>query len=80
MVLLVIDIVNDLFRQVPLEVQLDQLTKSTNHPGAGERKSNVPISWIPQEFLPDLSGAFSVMRKKGTAIAIRGTEGYRILD
>src|SRR5690606_591882 len=38
-----------------------------------------PVIWVRQEFAPDLSDAFLLMRKTGTKVTIAGTEGCELL-
>src|SRR5262249_56702917 len=69
-VLLVIDLLNDYFRQDnPLAAQRGQLVASVNRLAAAFRQAQQPVLWVRQEFAPDLSDAFLRMRRA----ALRGT-------
>ena len=78
-VLLVIDMLNDFFREGLLAERRDELVRSINELVALFRSHNLPVIWIRQEFAPDLSDAFLVMRERGLAITIAGTDGCKIL-
>ena len=78
-VLLVIDMLNDFFIEGLLAKRRDELVRSINELVALFRSHNLPIIWIRQEFAPDLSDAFLVMRERGLAVTIAGTDGCEIL-
>ena len=78
-VLLIIDMLNDFFKEGPLAERRTDLVCSVNELIALFRSSDLPIIWVRQEFAPDLSDAFLEMRKRGTAITIAGTDGCQIL-
>lgn len=78
-VLLVIDLVNDYFRDGPLLSQRAALVNSVNGLTALFRGLALPVIWIRQEFSADLSDAFVQMRRKGLRVTIAGTEGARLL-
>lgn len=69
----------DYFAGSPLKDKRAQLVTSINKLIRRARSQGVPIIWIRQEFSPDLSDAFPVMRKKNIRITIAGTEGCKIL-
>jgi maleamate amidohydrolase len=78
--LLVIDMLNDFFRQRPeLAAQRQQLVASTNALIGGLRQYVHPVMWIRQEFRADLSDSFLDMRKHGIRVTIAGTDGCEIL-
>ena len=63
--LLVIDLLNDFFRQhARLAAQRSQLAASVNRLAAAFRQSQQPVLWVRQEFAPDLSDAFLRMRRE----------------
>jgi nicotinamidase-related amidase len=78
--LLVIDMLNDFFRQhSSLAARRDELVGSINQLTAEFRAHEQPVYWVRQEFAPDLSDAFTVMRKRGIRITIAGTDGCELL-
>lgn len=78
--LILIDMLNDYFRNGPLAEQRSQLTENINHLIAYARVNNFPVIWVRQEFRPDLSDAFADMRKRNVRVTIAGTDGCRILS
>jgi nicotinamidase-related amidase len=77
---LVIDMLNDFFRQhAALAACRNELVKSTNQLISAFRAYAQPVYWVRQEFAPDLSDAFVVMRKRGIRNTISGTDGCEIL-
>jgi nicotinamidase-related amidase len=77
--LLVIDMLNDYFKGGPLKALRAELTRQINGLIGRARKQGIPVIWVRQEFAPDLSDAFLVMRRKKIKVTIKGTEGCRIL-
>lgn len=78
--LLVIDMLNDFFRQhAALAACRNELVQSINQLIFAFRANAQPVYWVRQEFAPDLSDAFIVMRKRGIRITIAGTAGCEIL-
>ena len=78
--LLVIDLLNDYFRQqAPLAAQRDQLVASVNRLAAAFRLARQPIVWVRQEFAPDLSDAFLRARRENCRVTIAGTDGCELL-
>jgi nicotinamidase-related amidase len=78
--LLVIDMLNDFFRQHNhLAAQRNQLVVSINELTQAFRRHGEPVIWVRQEFAPDLSDAFLEMRKQGIRVTIAGTNGCEIL-
>jgi nicotinamidase-related amidase len=78
--LLVIDLLNDYFRQqAPLAAQRDQLAAAVNRLAAAFRQARQPIVWVRQEFAPDLSDAFLRARRENHRVTIAGTDGCELL-
>ncbi len=79
--MIIIDMLNDFFDRNPRLNKLKKiLCKNTNDLIRHARKKKIPVIWIRQEFKPDLSDAFLVMRKKKKSITIKGTNGCKILE
>src|SRR5262245_10972349 len=79
-VLLVIDLLNDYFRQhAPLAAQRGQLVAAVNRLAEAFRRARQPILWVRQEFAPDLSDAFLRMRRENLRVTIAGTDGCELL-
>ncbi len=84
-VLLVIDLIEDYFDQeIWPESEIPgkrlRLVSATNSLVATCRASKVPVIWVRQEFLEDMSDAFPHARRSGMRYAIRGTVGSRLLS
>ena len=80
MTLLIIDMLNDFFRQhARLAEQRARLVASINALVEAFRHHGQPILWVRQEFAPDLHDAFLEMRKHNLRVTIAGTEGCEIL-
>ena len=77
--LLIVDMLNDFFREGFLAARRSALTASINALVANFRNSSRPIIWVRQEFEPSLSDAFLSMKKSGRRITIAGTDGCLIL-
>src|SRR5262249_20785995 len=78
--LLVIDLLNDYFRQqAPLAAQRDQLVASVNRLAAAFREARQPVLWVRQEFAPDLSDAFVRARRENHRVTIARTGGCGLL-
>jgi hypothetical protein len=78
--LLVIDLLNDYFRQQPrLAAQRGPLVAAVNRLAAAFRRAGQSVVWIRQEFAPDLSDAFLLMRREGLRITVAGTDGCELL-
>jgi nicotinamidase-related amidase len=78
--LLVIDLLNDYFRQqATLAAQRGQLVAGVNRLAAAFRRAEQPVVWVRQEFAPDLSDAFLRMRKENLRVTIAGTDGCELL-
>ena len=74
--LIVIDMLNDFFdKNASLSRQRKKLCANINDLARFARKNGLPIIWVKQEFKPDLSDAFLIMRKKNISITIKGTPG-----
>lgn len=78
-VLLVVDMLNDFFRQGLLAERRRALVDSINELVAFFRGRRWPVIWVRQEFAPDLSDAFLDMRDEGIFITIAGTAGCQLL-
>jgi nicotinamidase-related amidase len=79
-VLLVIDLLNDYFRQHSrLAAQRGQLVTTANRLAAAFRRTRQPVLWVRQEFVPDLSDAFLRMRRENLHVTIAGTDGCELL-
>jgi len=78
--LLVIDLLNDFFRQQAfLATRRSQLVASVNRLAAAFRQVRQPVIWVRQEFAPDLSDAFLRARRENHRVAIAGTDGCEFL-
>jgi nicotinamidase-related amidase len=75
----VIDLVNDYFHDGPLRDQRAAIVDSVNQLTGYFRGMGFPVIWIRQEFSPDLSDAFLVMRREGLRVTRAGTEGAMLL-
>src|SRR5262249_26279950 len=53
--------------------------EAINRTARGFRAHRQPVIWVRQEFAPDLSDGFLVMRKRNLRVTIAGTEGCQIL-
>src|SRR5262245_4068403 len=78
--LLVIDLLNDYFRQHDrLAAQRGQLVAAVNWLAAAFRQARQPVLWVRQEFAPDLRDAYLRMRKENLRVTIAGTDGCELL-
>lgn len=77
--LLVIDMLNDFFRSGHLMERREGLVNSINELLGAFRECGEPVTWVRQEFEPDLSDAFLEMRRQAIAMTIAGTQGAEIL-
>lgn len=78
--LIVIDLLNDYFRQPGLLAdQRGELVASVNRLAAAFRHARQPVIWVRQEFAPDLSDAFLRMRREQVRVTIAGTDGCELL-
>ena len=79
-ILLVIDMLNDYFRQHDsLAAQRGPLTTSVNRLAVAFRQARQPVLWVRQEFAADLSDAFLRMRSENLRVTIAGTDGCELL-
>jgi nicotinamidase-related amidase len=76
---LVIDMLEDFFREGPLAAIRKELTERINTLTSRARSAGVPVIWVRQEFREDLADAFLAMRKKNIKVTIAGTRGCEIL-
>jgi nicotinamidase-related amidase len=79
-VLVIIDMLNDYFREGRLAEARTALTTAINQLVAFARQKDFPVIWVRQEFKPDLSDAFMAIRNSRQPITIQGTDGCQILD
>jgi nicotinamidase-related amidase len=80
MALLIIDMLNDFFRQhAHLAEQRPRLVAAINTLVEAFRQHGQPVLWIRQEFAPDLHDAFLEMRKHNLHVTIAGTDGCELL-
>ena len=77
--LLIIDMLEDFFREGPLKAIRKELTGRINTLTLRARNMGIPVIWVRQEFREDLEDAFLIMRKKNIRINIIGTNGCEIL-
>jgi len=78
-VLIVIDMLQD-FLETWEPKRKQALVQAINELAGIVRSHGRPVLWVRQEFEPDLQDAFPEMRAKGIRIAIKGTEGCRIVS
>jgi nicotinamidase-related amidase len=71
---------NDCFGHPELERVRTELCSSINRLTAFAREKKFPVVWVRQEFEPDLSDAFSDMKRENIRMFIKGTHGPLILD
>ena len=80
MALLIIDMLNDFFRQhAHLAAQRTRLVAAINTLAEAFREHGQPVFWVRQEFAPDLHDAFLEMRKHKLPVTIAGTDGCELL-
>jgi nicotinamidase-related amidase len=80
MTLIIIDMLNDFFRQhVLLSEQRGRLVASINTLAEAFRHHGQPVFWVRQEFASDLHDAFLEMRKHKLHVTIAGTDGCEML-
>ena len=77
--LIIIDILNDFFKEGLLAEHREKLTTSINQLVDQARKKNVPIIWVRQQYKKDLSDAPLYNKKNNKSITIEGTEGCQLL-
>ena len=77
--ILVIDMLNDFFRNGRLKDNRSELCNNINTLLGEARKSELDIFWVRQVFKEDLHDAFLVMRKRNIRITMENTEGAHIL-
>jgi nicotinamidase-related amidase len=79
-VVVVVDMLEDFFQKGGLGQHRERLVANINELTSFARRCDVPVIWARQEFEPDLSDAFLVMRKLNLSITIAGTMGSWILS
>ena len=77
--IIIIDVLQDFFREGRLKQHRKKLVKSINELVSIGREKGLPLLWIRQEFKDDLSDAFLALRKSGNKITIENTEGCQLL-
>ncbi|MGB1247848.1 MAG: cysteine hydrolase family protein [Chitinophagales bacterium] len=76
---LVIDMLNDFFRDGRLKDNRYKLCNNINTLLSAARKQNLEIFWVRQIFKEDLSDAFLVMKKRNIRITMENSEGAEFL-
>jgi len=77
--LLVIDLLQDFFKEGLLKEHQQKLTTSVNELVDIAHEQNIPIIWIRQEYKADLSDAPLYNRKHNKPITIEDTSGCQLL-
>ena len=77
--IIIIDVLQDFFREGRLKKNREKLVKSINELVNIGRERGLPVIWVRQEFKDDLSDAFLALRKSGSKITIENTEGCKFL-
>lgn len=75
--LLLIDLLNDFLDSWPPR-DVSPIISSTNTLATAFRAHGLPVIWVRQEFLPDLSDAFLEMRDRNVKTCIVGTRGVEM--
>lgn len=78
--LIIIDMLNDFFKEAPMKNQKSVLSEKINGLIKIVERKNIPIIFIRQEFKKDLSDAFLFMKKRNEKNTIKGTKGAQILS
>jgi nicotinamidase-related amidase/ribosomal protein S18 acetylase RimI-like enzyme len=77
----VIDLLQDFFKEGRLEKHKDRLIKNVNSLTALARTQSIPVIWVRQEFTPDLHDAFLAIRRGvSKPVTIQGTAGAKLLS
>jgi nicotinamidase-related amidase len=76
---LVIDLLQDYFRDGPLAERRAALVQSVNELVAAFHSHGQPVIWVRQEFNRDLSDAFLEMKRRNLSVTISGTDGCNLL-
>jgi maleamate amidohydrolase len=79
-VVFVIDMLNDCFGHAELKRLRGSLCSSINELTDLARANGYPVTWVRQEFEPDLSDAMLDMKRENIQMFIKGTKGPLILD
>ena len=77
--LLVIDLLQDFFKDGLLSDHRPKLSASVNELVDAAHKHDIPVIWIRQEYKADLSDAPLYNRKHNKPVTIEGTEGCQLL-
>lgn len=75
-----VDLLEDFFSKPPLSERRGAISRAVNDLASFARENEFPVTWVRQEFEPDLSDAFRSMRETGTRITIRGTAGCDVIE
>ncbi|MBT7903526.1 cysteine hydrolase [Candidatus Woesearchaeota archaeon] len=78
--ILVIDMLSDFFLDKPMLNEKESLVKNINSLTKTARSKQIPIFFIRQEFLPDLSDAYYFMKKRKEYTTIKGTDGCAFVN
>jgi nicotinamidase-related amidase len=78
--ILIIDMLEDFFKEGRLREHRAELVGCMNNLIDWARENKLPLIWVRQEFEPDLSDAFPIMRKNNMRITIKGTGGEEVLS
>lgn len=77
--LLIIDLLQDFFKEGLLAEHRQKLATSVNELVDVAHKLNIPVIWVRQEYKTDLSDAPLYNRKNNKPTTIEGTEGCQLL-
>jgi nicotinamidase-related amidase len=78
--IIIIDMVQDFFRDGRLLEHKDTLVKNINALTKNGRSHSIPVVWVRQEFRSDLSDAFLGIRKGlSRTVTVQGTDGAKLL-
>jgi len=77
--IMLIDVLEDFFREGRLKEDRSTLVKNINALTSVGRAHHIPIIWVRQAFKADLSDAFLGMRKTHTSVTIENTKGSQLL-
>jgi nicotinamidase-related amidase len=77
--LLIIDLLNDFFKEGLLAEHRQKLTTSVNELVDVTHEQNIPVIWVRQEYKADLSDAPFYNKKNNKPVTIEGTDGCQLL-
>jgi nicotinamidase-related amidase len=78
-VLIIIDLLQDFFREGLLYDHKNKIVKSTNQLVDFTRAHNIPVIWVRQEYKPDLTDASIYNRVNNKPVTIQNTQGCLLL-